>query len=130
MISDDLVRAFQVAAQALSRGVKDTGFTGNGIKKLDFKVGDQVFTALEQNPDKLSVPAQLARKGHKIIQIRDVEKAVLLGNVDVTENVFNSYESVPQPVDIHDLASALRDKDVELPAKPAVRSANQSSRAA
>lgn len=111
MISQSLATMFLNAARALATGAKDTGYTSNGLRKLDFKLIEggkpKVFTAIQQNPDKLSTPAKLAREGHQIIQIRDNEEARLVGNVDVTENRFNSYENIPNPVDISEVEQAL-----------------------
>lgn len=140
MISADLVKHFVNAARALAAGKQDTGFTGNGFKKLDFvvKVPDEsnprkltrkVFTALEQNPEKLSTPAIMARNGRKIIQIRDVDKGVLLGNVDVGENRFNSYDAVPTAVEIEDIENVLGDDAVEI-GEAQVSAANSSGRPA
>lgn len=124
MISQQLVTAFTNAAVALANGRADTGYTGNGLKKLDFfvkvpsednprKTLKKVFTAIEQNKDKLSTPAQMAKNGHLIIQIRDVERGILLGNVDVGEKRFNSYESVPTAMDIDDVVENLGDIALE-----------------
>lgn len=108
MISDNLARAFANAARALSTGLLDTGLTGNGIRKLDFKGPDGViYTALEQNPNKISTPAKLAQQGHKIVQIRNDNEGILMGNFDVSENRFNSYDSTLQPVDIGDIEARL-----------------------
>lgn len=124
MISKDMVKHFVDAARALASGKKDTGFTGNGIRKLDFYVSvpdeanprktiKRVFTALEQNTDKLSTPAQRARSGHVVIQIRDNDKGILLGNVEVDENRFISYESVPMPVDIEEIEEVLGEEAID-----------------
>lgn len=119
MISPSWVTAFVNAARALASGAKDSGYTGNGLRKLDFFVREggkpRIFTAIEQNPNKLSVPGKLAREGHKIVQIRDDEAQVLLGNVDVAENRFNSYENVPSPVDISEIEASLGSDAVKSP---------------
>lgn len=112
MISESLVRAFLKASRALVLGKVDTGLTGNGLKKLDFKAEDGIYTAIIQNPDKLSIPGKLAREGHQIVQIRDASQNVLLGNVDVTENRFNSYDAIPTVVDIDEIEDALGDEDI------------------
>lgn len=118
MISPTLLMHFVNAAAALANGLKDTGFTSNGLRKLDFKAADEsgkahTFTAIEQNPNKLSVPAKLAREGHKIVQIRDDDAGVLLGNVDVDEKRFNSYEAIPTLLDISEIEKALGDNVVK-----------------
>lgn len=113
MIGEALIKAFTLAARALSTGAKDSGYTSNGLRKLDFKIGNKIFTAVEQNPNKLSLPAQLKRSGHDIIQIRDDSTNTLLGNVDVTENRFNSYDATPNPVEIDEIVKALPREAVE-----------------
>lgn len=107
MIVSSLVNSFALAARALVSGQASSGLTSNGLKKLDFKVGDQVYTAMEQNLDKLSTPGALARKGHQIVQIKDDQTNILLGNVDLTEGSFNSYEATPTPIDINDIRKAV-----------------------
>lgn len=126
MIGEGLVKAFTLAARALQTGAKDSGYTGNGLRKLDFKVGDKIYTAVEQNPNKLSLPAQLQRKGHNIVQIKDNATNTLLGNVDVSENRFNSYDATPNPVDIEEIVSALPREAIEAADKVRIAPANSS----
>lgn len=127
MISPTLIAAFTNAARALASGAKDSGYTGNGLRKLDFFVREggrqTIFTAIEQNPNKLSVPGKLAREGHKIVQIRDDQKQALLGNVDVNENRWNSYENIPNPVDISEIEESLGSLAVRDPKEVAVTAA-------
>lgn len=122
MISDFLVQVFSKAAVALATGAKDTGMTSNGLRKLDFVVTNpndpaqkKIFTALVQNPTKLSTPGALAREGHKVIQIRDNDKNALLGNVDISpdnkEIRFNSYEAIPQPVDFGEIEAIVNNNE-------------------
>lgn len=131
-----LVRSFVTAAAALQTGLKDSGYTGNGLRKLDFKVGNDTFTAIEQNPEKSSVPAMLARQGHDIVQIKSADTQELLGNVDLTEMRFNVYNNTaPAPVDIKDLENALGDRFPNMDrirvtsaqGSPAVRSGNKAA---
>lgn len=103
----ELVSHFMSAARALETGAKDSGYTSNGLRKLDFTIGGKVFTAIEQNPSKHSVPAMLARQGHQIVQVKDDETGHLLGNVDLTDKRWNSYETVPEPIDIVEIEKAL-----------------------
>ena len=42
-----------------------------GLKKVEFKAGDQRLVGIEQNPKTASRWAQLARAGHKVMQFRD-----------------------------------------------------------
>lgn len=118
MIDQTLATLFLTAGRALMSGVKDTGFTSNGLKKLDFRVGDKIYTALEANPNKLSLPAKLSREGHKIVLIRDSQELGLTGFVDVDEKTFNSFEQIPNPVDIEEIMDALGD---ELPRREEVK---------
>jgi len=114
MLNELLIKAFVNAARALSGNIRDTGYTGNGLKKLDFVIKDgdntRTFTAISQNPQKVSTPALLARRGFTIVQIKDDDTGKLLGHVNVGENRFNSYtEPVPQPVEISDIMESLGD---------------------
>jgi hypothetical protein len=42
------------------------------LKMVRFKVGPSEYQAIEQNPEKPSRWGQLARKGHHVVQFRDV----------------------------------------------------------
>jgi hypothetical protein len=109
-------KAFVSAATALANNMKNSGFTGNGVKKLDFKAGGRLFTALEQNMDKASVPGKLAREGRKIVQIRDGEDQVLAGFVDVDDKSFNAYSPAPNPIDISEIEKIVDVGDVKIQA--------------
>lgn len=49
-----------------------TRFTNRlGLRILEFKDrSNNIFTAIEQNPNKASTWGQLARQGHKVVQIK------------------------------------------------------------
>jgi hypothetical protein len=42
------------------------------LKTVRFKIGPSEYQAIEQNPEKPSRWGQLARKGHHVVQFRDV----------------------------------------------------------
>lgn len=43
------------------------------LKTLTFQMDGREYTAIEQNPEKPSRWGQLARKGHQVVQFKDVE---------------------------------------------------------
>jgi|SRR5208337_366156 len=116
MFTERMIDCFQTAARALSLGLKDSGYTGNGLRKLDFVVEGKTYTAIQQNPDKHSVPAQLAKQGHEVFQIKDDAAGVLLGNVDLTTEKWNDYGPTPKAIPIEEIT-----KVVESAAVPAGR---------
>jgi hypothetical protein len=42
------------------------------LRTVTFQIDGREFQAIEQNPDKPSRWGQLARKGHKVVQFRDL----------------------------------------------------------
>ena len=105
---EEFAHQFAAAATALMNGAKLSGYTSNGLKKLDFVVNGKSFTALEQNADKVSVPGKLAREGRWIVQIKDNDSMALIGNIDVAEKRFNVYgTSAPAPIDIGEIEKAV-----------------------
>ena len=103
-----LVNHFMSAAHALESGLRDSGYTSNGLRKLDFSIEGKVYTAITQNPNKLSVPAQLAKAGHQVVQIRDDGAGKLLGFCDLTTKHWTDETGAPQNiVDIRDIEAAV-----------------------
>jgi hypothetical protein len=103
-----LVQTFFSAARALETGIKTSGLTSNGLKKLDFKVGTRTFTTLQQNEDKLTAGGMLAKSGHKVFVVKDVDANELLGTVDLTDNSFNQFGPTIRPIPIEEINAALR----------------------
>jgi len=58
--------AAEVKLESGSYRVKKTRSTH--VKTLNFEYGEYLFTALEQNPEKKSRWAKMAKRGHKIMQ--------------------------------------------------------------
>jgi hypothetical protein len=48
------------------------GQIGDHLKKVKFEVGGHGYEAIEQNPEKASRWAALARAGHKVVQFKDL----------------------------------------------------------
>jgi len=59
-----------VKVGGLSIPVERTG--SQRLRTVAFQLGDREYQAIEQNPEKPSRWAQLARDGHKVVQFRDV----------------------------------------------------------
>ena len=45
-----------------------------GLRTVTFTIGERRYAAIEQNPGKPSQWGQLARKGHEVVQFKDVER--------------------------------------------------------
>lgn len=107
-MQQELIDQFVAAAQALDREAVPVGATSNGLKIINFTIDGKIYSAIEQNPNKLSRPGLLAREGHKIVQIRDFAAAVLVGNVDITDRKFTPYNTTTDNVlDINEINEAL-----------------------
>jgi hypothetical protein len=49
------------------------GLTGAGrLRTVRFEMGGREYQAIEQNPEKASHWAKLAREGHRVVQVRDL----------------------------------------------------------
>lgn len=103
-----MINKFVAAARVLDLELVPPDRTSNGLKQLHFKVDEKVFTAIEQNKEKLSGPAALAREDHRIYQIRDNAAGVLVGNVDLTARKFSQYNYQQEIIDIQDIEKALK----------------------
>jgi hypothetical protein len=69
-IADQIMSQPTVEVQGQSIPVKRS--SSNRLRMVSFELDGRKYDAIEQNPEKPSRWGQLARKGHKIVQFRDV----------------------------------------------------------
>ncbi len=69
-IAEQLMSQPTVEVQGQSIPVKRT--TSNRLRMVSFELDGRRYEAIEQNREKPSRWGQLARKGHQVIQFRDV----------------------------------------------------------
>ena len=70
-IASQLMTAKTVTVGGKTSPVKRT--SSQHLKIAAFTLGGREYQAIEQNPDKPSQWGQLARKGHQVVQFKDVE---------------------------------------------------------
>lgn len=79
MLDTDLLRS--IATQLLSGNTVEVAGKGlpvrrtstQCLKTLSFTMNGREYQAIEQNPNKLSRWARLARAGHQVVQFKDVK---------------------------------------------------------
>jgi hypothetical protein len=69
-IAEQLMSQPTVEVQGQSIPVKRT--TSNRLRMVSFELEGRKYDAIEQNREKPSRWGQLARKGHRVVQFRDV----------------------------------------------------------
>lgn len=127
MFSDQVTADFGNAALAVSKEISGVSRTGNNLKRLDFFVDiegkKKSFSAIEQNPQKVSGAAIAKRSGHDVVQIRDNDDNQLVGYVDVTARRFIPYSLTAGSVELdaveRDLGrDAFKPGDIQTTAAP------------
>ncbi len=79
MVDDELLQS--VATQLLMRDEVEVNgkrlrvrrTSASRLRCVGFEMNDRHYEAIEQNPDKPSRWAQLAREGHQVVQFKDAE---------------------------------------------------------
>lgn len=70
-VAEQMMSGATVEVDGKKIAVKRT--SSQRLKMAAFAVDGQEFTAIEQNPEKPSRWGKLARDGHRVVQIKDVE---------------------------------------------------------
>lgn len=70
-VAEQMMSGTTVELDAKKIAVKRT--SSQRLKMVSFTVDGEEFTAIEQNPEKPSRWGQLARAGHRVVQIKDVK---------------------------------------------------------
>jgi hypothetical protein len=87
---------------------------GNGLRQLDFKVDGRVIKIIQQNPDTNSAAGMLAKRGHEVVQIKDVEANQLIGFVDATEGTYTRYGTRGEVLETSDLDKLMAEAGVKM----------------
>jgi hypothetical protein len=70
-IAEEMMGAGVVAVDGKRIKVERTG--SRRFRTVRFEIGGREYQMIEQNPEKPSRWGQLAREGHRVVQVRDVE---------------------------------------------------------
>ena len=70
-VAEQLMRGSEVVVEGRTFRVSRTG--SRRFRTVRFVAGGEKYQAIEQNPEKPSRWGQLARQGHRVVQLRDLQ---------------------------------------------------------
>jgi|SRR5579859_73531 len=70
-VAEQMMGAGEIVVEGRSSRVTRTG--ARRFRTVRFAMGGKEYQAIEQNPEKPSRWGELARKGHRVVQFRDLE---------------------------------------------------------
>jgi len=70
-VAEQMMGAGEVVVEGRKSKVTRTG--ARRLRTVRFVMGGKEYQAIEQNPEKPSRWGELARKGHRVVQFRDLE---------------------------------------------------------
>ncbi len=78
-VSEQMMKGTDVEIGGKKYRVSRTG--SQGLRTVRFLLDGREYQAIEQNPEKPSQWGRLAREGHRVVQIRDLEREKYAGVV-------------------------------------------------
>jgi hypothetical protein len=99
-IAKQMMSGSSVEVQGESVPVRHTG--AQHLKTVAFSIDGSEFTAIEQNPEKLSQWGKLVRSGHQVVQFKDNERNRSIAvSVDGQVKEYGKHSSIKPLLDFH-----------------------------
>lgn len=113
-----LATNFMTAATALKNELIDYGTIGKNLRAASISINGKKFLVFDQNPDRESQAARLAKEGHDIVVVKDVDANQLIGYADLTEGKFTRFQPVGEPIPIEQIERAVASAGIKTEAQP------------